>query len=111
MGQDQAQHSSQQNGDNCNGSREQRKDRSIASLFRERLLGDTPPVLFRIRERFDTVELNVTFPVERAMAGLPTLDLSDRLEQMARSDPSPTVARIARYYLGESSRLRTVGGP
>jgi hypothetical protein len=35
----------------------------------------------------------------RAMAQQPYLDLSDRLDQMARSDPSPTVCQLARYYL------------
>ncbi len=29
------------------------------------------------------------------------LDLSDRIDQMARSDPSPTVCRIAEFYLKE----------
>ncbi|NBO90865.1 MAG: HEAT repeat domain-containing protein [Planctomycetia bacterium] len=47
----------------------------------------------------------------RAMGQLPQLDLSDRLEQMARTDPSPTVAQLARYYLIQRNRLRTVGAP
>jgi hypothetical protein len=35
----------------------------------------------------------------RAMTQQPLLDLSDRIDQMARSDPSPTVCQLARYYL------------
>jgi hypothetical protein len=35
----------------------------------------------------------------RAMTQLPHLNLSDRIDQMARNDPSPTVAQLARYYL------------
>ncbi len=36
----------------------------------------------------------------RAAVSDPRVDLSDRLDQMVRSDPSPTVSRLARYYLG-----------
>jgi hypothetical protein len=35
----------------------------------------------------------------RAMTQQPFLDLTDRIDQMARSDPSPTVSQLARYYL------------
>jgi hypothetical protein len=35
----------------------------------------------------------------RAAAGHPQVDLSDRIDQMAQSDPSPTVCQLARYYL------------
>jgi hypothetical protein len=35
----------------------------------------------------------------RAAAEYGTVDLSDRIDQMARSDPSPTVCQLARYYL------------
>jgi hypothetical protein len=35
----------------------------------------------------------------RAMTQQDGLDLSDRIDQMARSDPSPTVCQLARYYL------------
>jgi hypothetical protein len=35
----------------------------------------------------------------RVMSRLTLVDLSDRLDQMARSDPSPTVAQLAQYYL------------
>jgi hypothetical protein len=35
----------------------------------------------------------------RAMTQQPFLDLSDRIDQMARSDPSPTVCQLARFYL------------
>jgi hypothetical protein len=27
------------------------------------------------------------------------IDLSDRIDQMARSDPSPTVSQLAQFYL------------
>ena len=33
------------------------------------------------------------------MSNLTLIDLTDRIDQMARSDPSPTVAQIAQYYL------------
>jgi hypothetical protein len=35
----------------------------------------------------------------RAAAENDTVDLSDRLDQMARDDPSPTVSSLARHYL------------
>jgi hypothetical protein len=35
----------------------------------------------------------------RAAVGDSRVDLSDRLEQMVQSDPSPTVCQLARYYL------------
>ena len=35
----------------------------------------------------------------RAASEQTLVDLSDRLDQMARSDPSPTVSQLARYYL------------
>jgi hypothetical protein len=35
----------------------------------------------------------------RAAAEQRLVDLSDRIDQMARSDPSPTVCQLARYYL------------
>jgi hypothetical protein len=35
----------------------------------------------------------------RAMTQQPFLDLSDRIDQMAQGDPSPTVSQLARYYL------------
>ncbi|MFQ3593780.1 MAG: HEAT repeat domain-containing protein [Gemmataceae bacterium] len=47
----------------------------------------------------------------RALAGLPVSSGSDRLQEMARSDPSPTVARIAQYYLAQRNRLRPASAP
>jgi hypothetical protein len=47
----------------------------------------------------------------RALSGLPVTSGSDRLEEMARSDPSPTVARIARFYLAQRNRLRPISAP
>jgi hypothetical protein len=35
----------------------------------------------------------------RVMSKLTLIDLSDRMDQMARTDPNPTVAWLARYYL------------
>jgi hypothetical protein len=35
----------------------------------------------------------------RAAVAHPLVDLSDRIDQMAQSDPSPTVCQLARYYL------------
>jgi hypothetical protein len=35
----------------------------------------------------------------RAMTQLKFVDLNDRIDQMARSDPSPTVCQLARFYL------------
>jgi hypothetical protein len=35
----------------------------------------------------------------RAAVGDPRVDLSDRLDQMIQSDPSPTVSQLAQYYL------------
>jgi hypothetical protein len=40
----------------------------------------------------------------RAAVADPRVDLSDRLDQMIQSDPSPTVSQLARYYL--SCQLR-----
>jgi hypothetical protein len=34
----------------------------------------------------------------RAAAENPVVDLSDRIQQMAQSDPSPTVCQLARHY-------------
>jgi hypothetical protein len=35
----------------------------------------------------------------RVMSGLTVIDLSDRIDQMANSDPNPSVAQMARFYL------------
>jgi hypothetical protein len=35
----------------------------------------------------------------RAMSQMTLLDLTDRIDQMARTDPSPTVCQLARFYL------------
>jgi hypothetical protein len=43
----------------------------------------------------------------RAAAGQSQVDLSDRIDQMAQTDPSPTVQQVARYYLS-CHRLRAV---
>jgi hypothetical protein len=45
----------------------------------------------------------------RAMSQMAYVDLSDRLDQMARSDPSPTVAQLARYYLSRPKPGRAEG--
>jgi hypothetical protein len=38
------------------------------------------------------------------------VDLSDRLTQMAQSDPSPTVRQLARYYLSHRQSLQLTPG-
>ncbi len=43
----------------------------------------------------------------RAAASQTQVDLSDRIDQMAQGDPSPTVQQVARYYLS-CQRLRAV---
>jgi hypothetical protein len=40
----------------------------------------------------------------RAAAADTRVDLSDRMDQMVRSDPSPTVSQLARYYLSSQQR-------
>jgi hypothetical protein len=40
----------------------------------------------------------------RAAVADPRVDLSDRLDQMVQSDPSPTVSQLARYYLSCQQR-------
>jgi hypothetical protein len=40
----------------------------------------------------------------RVMSQQSLIDLTDRIDQMARSDPSPTVAQLARFYLHSKRR-------
>lgn len=40
----------------------------------------------------------------RAAASQSVVDLSDRIDQMAQSDPSPTVAQLAQYYLSHRQK-------
>lgn len=51
----------------------------------------------------------------RAAVTDPRIDLSDRLDQMIQSDPSPTVSQLARYYLSCQQRPKSptlpVGAP
>jgi hypothetical protein len=47
----------------------------------------------------------------RMMSEQKQIDLSDRLDQMARSDPSETVAYLARYYLSLSRGAHGGDGP
>lgn len=42
----------------------------------------------------------------RVMAEQTVLDMSDRLEQMRRNDPSPTVSQLAAYYLEQTKGER-----
>jgi HEAT repeat protein len=46
----------------------------------------------------------------RAACENSTVDLSDRLDQMARDDPSPTVSELARHYL-EQSKVNSLSRP
>jgi len=43
----------------------------------------------------------------RAATQRPLVDLYDRIQQMTRSDPSPTVCQLARYYLDCQKRQKT----
>src|SRR5262249_6948990 len=47
----------------------------------------------------------------RAAVAHPLVDLSDRIDQMTRSDPSPTVCQIARYYLHCQQRRQLDASP
>ena len=42
----------------------------------------------------------------RAMTQQSFVDLSDRIDQMARTDPSPTVCQLAQFYLTARVRRR-----
>jgi hypothetical protein len=42
----------------------------------------------------------------RAMSEEPLIDLSDRIDQMARSDPSPSVCQLAQFYLRSLKSFR-----
>jgi hypothetical protein len=60
--------------------------------------GDLDPGLWLRRLSHDPSPA-VRVAAMRAMTQMPYVDLSDRIDQMARSDPSPTVCHLARYYL------------
>jgi hypothetical protein len=59
---------------------------------------DLDPGLWLRRLSHDKTE-SVRAAAVRVMSRLTLIDLTDRIDQMARSDPSPTVAQIAQYYL------------
>ena len=59
---------------------------------------DLDPGLWLRRLSHDPVE-SVRAAAVRRMSKETVIDLTDRIDQMARSDPSPTVAQLARYYL------------
>lgn len=59
---------------------------------------DLEPGIWLRRLSHDTAP-EVRAAAVRAAAGQSVADLSDRLSQMAQSDPSPTVSQLARYYL------------
>jgi hypothetical protein len=61
-----------------------------ASIWLRRLSHDSSPA--------------VRVAAMRVMATQELFDLSDRLEQMAQADPSPTVCQLARFYLEEAPR-------
>jgi hypothetical protein len=44
----------------------------------------------------------------RVMSGLTVIDLSDRIDQMANSDPNPSVAQMARFYLSQKRSVSPV---
>jgi hypothetical protein len=73
--------------------------------------GDLDPGLWLRRLSHDPSPA-VRVAAMRAMTQMPYVDLSDRLDQMARSDPSPTVCQLARYYLScppAAKRVRPAG--
>jgi hypothetical protein len=72
-----------------------------------RKASDLDPGLWLRRLSHDPKD-SVRAAAVRVMSRLTVIDLSDRLDQMARSDPSPTVAQLAQYYL---SRKRSPEPP
>jgi HEAT repeat protein len=69
---------------------------------------DIDPALWLRRLTHDPVPA-VRVAAVRVISEQAGVDLSDRLDQMARSDPSPTVCQLAGYYLrrarpGQSER-------
>jgi hypothetical protein len=63
-----------------------------------RKASDLDPGLWLRRLSHDPKD-SVRAAAVRVMSRLTVIDLSDRLDQMARNDPSPTVAQLAQYYL------------
>jgi hypothetical protein len=63
-----------------------------------RMARDLDPGLWLRRLSHDPKD-SVRAAAVRVMSNLTVVDLTDRLDQMARSDPSPTVAQLAQYYL------------
>jgi hypothetical protein len=73
-------------------------------------VSDLDPLVW-VRRLSDDRSPAVRAATARALAALPQSTSGDRLEEMARSDPSPTVARIARFYLEQRNRIRPVTTP
>jgi hypothetical protein len=65
-----------------------------------RKASDLDPGLWLRRLSHDPKD-SVRAAAVRVMSRVTLPDLSDRLDQMARSDPSPTVAQLAQYYLAQ----------
>ena len=59
---------------------------------------DLDPGLWLRRLSHDPAD-SVRAAAVRVMSKLTLIDLTDRIDQMARSDPSPSVAQLAQYYL------------
>src|SRR5262249_49337660 len=53
---------------------------------------------------------SVRFAAVRAIAEKAVSELTDRLEEMGASDPSPTVSRWARYYSGRLKQHQANSG-
>jgi hypothetical protein len=70
---------------------------------------DLDPGLWLRRLSHDPAR-SVRVAAARVMSELTFIDLSDRLDQMARSDPEPSVAWLAQYYL-EHRRSKAVPAP
>ena len=56
-------------------------------------------------------EPSVRVAAVRAAVADPRVDLSDRMDQMVQSDPSPTVSQLARYYLSCQQRRKSSTPP
>jgi hypothetical protein len=66
---------------------------------------DLDPGLWLRRLSHDPKE-SVRAAALRKMSHETVIDLTDRIDQMARSDPSPTVAQLAQYYLSRKRQSR-----
>jgi hypothetical protein len=81
----------------------------VEVLDRMREVGDVDPVTWVARLTRDP-SAAVRTAAARAICERLFSDLSERLEEMGRSDPSPTVALLARYYHSLRAEAIPAGG-